>query len=91
MKQQYKAPAARKAWLKSYDLVQQLKDKPCMDCGNKFPSCAMQFDHRPGVSKSFDISQRGTRSTKAILEEIAKCDLVCACCHAVRTENRRIR
>jgi hypothetical protein len=51
----------------------------------------MQFDHRPGEGKSFDVASavRGY-SRKRILAEIAKCDLVCANCHAVRTYRRQI-
>jgi len=51
----------------------------------------MHFDHRPGEIKEFEIgfAVRGY-SRRRILAEIAKCDLVCANCHAVRTYRRRI-
>jgi hypothetical protein len=49
----------------------------------------MQWDHLPGTPKLGDISQglRGL-SRDEILEEIAKCELVCANCHAIRTFHR---
>jgi hypothetical protein len=50
----------------------------------------MQWDHLPGAKKDYELSNmvlRGFRRT-TILEEIAKCELVCANCHAVRTFNR---
>jgi hypothetical protein len=49
----------------------------------------MQWDHLPGTSKLGNISTdlRG-RSREEILEEIAKCELVCANCHAIRTFQR---
>jgi hypothetical protein len=70
---------------KTYRLVLELKDKPCMDCGIKFPACAMDFDHIRG-KKSFSLNSM--YSEKRILEEVSKCDLVCANCHRIRTANR---
>lgn len=65
-------------------------DTPCIDCGGVFPWCVMDFDHRPGEVKEFGIGRVGhyrtTPTTIARLEkEIAKCDLVCANCHRIRT------
>ena len=55
-----------------------------------FHPAAMHFDHRPGMTKAFDIGFGCRRYGKdRILAEIAKCDLVCANCHAVRTFERR--
>jgi hypothetical protein len=49
----------------------------------------MQWDHLPGVPKLGDISNGlHGRSRGEILEEIAKCELVCANCHAIRTFQR---
>lgn len=67
-----------------------LKDQPCMDCGVKFAPCAMQFDHRPGTTKVLSIGERfAAPSLDVLLDEITKCDLVCANCHSVRTFTRR--
>lgn len=47
----------------------------------------MQFDHLG--EKQFEISQAiWTKSLLLVVEEIAKCDLVCANCHAERTHKR---
>lgn len=46
----------------------------------------MTFDHLPGTAKRSEISTllySGYR--RVLLDEIAKCELVCANCHAVRT------
>lgn len=62
-------------------------DAGCMDCGLKpeYPQ-VLEFDHRPDERKSFDISDRMTSGTvEDLLAEIAKCDVVCANCHRVRT------
>lgn len=66
-----------------------LKAKPCMDCGGSFPPCAMDFDHRPDEVKLFGVGQAVCRSWKKVLAEIAKCDLICANCHRIRTKERR--
>jgi hypothetical protein len=63
---------------------------PCMDCGESFHHVAMDFDHRTGEDKRAQVShlQKHGASIDVILAEIAKCDLVCANCHRVRTYNR---
>jgi hypothetical protein len=67
--------------------VDNLKDNPCMDCGIKYPPYIMQFDHVRGTKK-YNVSLTLCHSKKSILEEVAKCDLVCANCHAERTYQR---
>jgi len=51
----------------------------------------MQFDHRPDEDKKENISDLVGLEVKweTILKEIAKCDLVCANCHAIRTYTRK--
>jgi hypothetical protein len=73
--------------------VRSYKDgKPCTDCGIGFPHYILDFDHRPGCKKNANINvlvKRGA-SIKVLLEEIAKCELVCANCHRRRTWERKI-
>lgn len=77
--------SALKAWMI------ELKDKPCQDCGGKFPTCCMDFDHREGTTKSYNVgSMFAHHYARELIEtEIVKCDLVCANCHRIRTRNRR--
>lgn len=67
-------------------LVAFFGSHPCLDCGESDP-LVLEFDHRG--DKAFDIA-RGLRdrSWRAILEEMAKCDVVCANCHRRRTALR---
>ena len=68
--------------------VAQAKDRPCMDCGIKWPKECMDFDHVRG-DKKHNIGTAYWWISMAQLEtEIAKCDVVCACCHRLRTLNR---
>jgi len=68
--------------------LDQLKNIPCMDCGQKFPQCAMDFDHRPDEKKAFLISQGWNKTRQALDKEILKCDIVCSNCHRIRTYTR---
>lgn len=59
---------------------------PCMDCGIQYPSYVMDFDHRPGEAKIGEVSQlMYFSSIEKLMEEIAKCDIVCSNCHRHRT------
>lgn len=73
------------------DWVNELKKRPCVDCCGIFEPFVMDFDHRDPATKkyvvSFMVSKRMPR--EAILEEIAKCDLVCSNCHRIRTHRKR--
>lgn len=85
--------ANRRVQQRQRSLYESLKKgRPCQDCGGLFHLQAMEWDHRDGATKSFDVSYVG-RGGKAgpdlLLSEIAKCDLVCANCHRVRTARRR--
>ena len=72
------------------DYVKSRKNLPCMDCGKSYPWYVMDFDHVRG-GKKFNLSIVGSMvcSFEKIDKEIAKCDLVCANCHRIRTFNRR--
>ncbi len=63
--------------------------KKCSDCHNSFHFAAMQWDHLPGMTKFSDVASLAGQGRKLLaLEEIKKCELVCANCHAVRTYKR---
>ena len=67
-------------------LVNELKRLPCADCGGSFPPCVMDFDHRDPKLKKQNVALMVHRnSLEVIMEEIEKCDLVCANCHRLRT------
>lgn len=62
----------------------------CVDCGYRAHPAALHFDHLPGFEKSGNIAKMCDGTTMAKLdEEIAKCEIVCANCHAIRTAERR--
>lgn len=75
------------------EAIAEYKRQPCADCGNKFPPVCMDFDHLPEHQKLFNISTvtngRSGWTLEDLLTEIAKCEVVCANCHRIRTANRR--
>lgn len=64
----------------------------CTDCRVEYPYFILEFDHLPQFKKSFPLSAAGSkdRSKEKIIEEIAKCEIVCANCHRIRTHRRNI-
>lgn len=70
-------------------IVLERKSNPCADCGGRFDPVAMDFDHVRG-RKVLNISalSRQQWSMEKLLEELEKCELVCANCHRVRTAKR---
>jgi formate-dependent nitrite reductase cytochrome c552 subunit len=80
----------RRNWRGHATLLEQLRNVPCADCGLRFPSYVMQFDHRDPSNKNYTVTRMIGRAGRAtILEEAAKCDIVCANCHRDRTYRRR--
>src|SRR5271168_4640103 len=59
--------------------AESLKRGPCIDCQQCFPPCCMDWHHRDAATKIATVGElTGTGNKRRVLEEIAKCDLVCA-------------
>ena len=72
------------------DLKRKLKNKPCADCEKSYPYYVMDFDHVRG-KKLFAMAQTTSITRvgrKKLLEEAAKCEVVCSNCHRERTYRR---
>lgn len=79
--------AVRQCNAKYRAIVIQAKSKSCVDCGRSYPPYVMDFDHRE--DKKFNIASWRSHSLQEILQEIAKCDVVCANCHRERTHGAK--
>lgn len=66
-------------------VIQFKTGKPCLDCGETYPHYMMDFDHVRGekIGNVEAIAREG--NMEKLLEEIDKCDLICANCHRHRT------
>lgn len=91
--QQYKRTKRplRKAELRA--IVVEFKNKPCADCGRSgLPSYCMDTDHRDPSTKQGDICDlvaAGVHPDR-LRAELAKCDVVCAVCHRIRTHEGKL-
>lgn len=95
----YRANAGRKiAWQKRRrgeirKWWRELKaTKQCLTCGEDAPEC-LQFHHRNPSEKEVNLSTvvtNGQWSKERILEEVAKCDVLCANCHAKHHWDERL-
>ena len=67
------------------DRVRQLKlhfGGICIKCGYNKSLSALQFHHRDPSKKEFHLGSKRGITLEKQLEELSKCDLVCANCHA---------
>lgn len=86
---EHKSPRAKKRAAK-WRLSQIIKlHYGCADCGYNKSAHALQFDHVRGDKKG-NVSNliRSDYSWDTIKIEIEKCEVVCANCHAIRTQSR---
>lgn len=75
----------RRAYIRTYK-----QHQPCADCGQRYASYIMEFDHTRG-EKRFELSNPPAKCLlDEIQQEIEKCDVVCANCHRHRTVTRRM-
>ena len=72
------------------EILNRLRDRPCGDCGARYPPCAVDFDHIDAPAKTNAVSRMASNSLERMLAEANKCDIVCANCHRMRTYVRRV-
>lgn len=77
--------------LRNIEIIRQYKSRPCADCGIQYPYYVMDFDHRQDEDKVINLANASRMTRTKILEEIAKCDVVCSNCHRERTYRHKTR
>jgi hypothetical protein len=80
-----------RATVKRRTFLRQMKSRSCADCGVQYPYYVMDFDHRAGETKVFEMNQVNYVMMHAIQKEIEKCDIVCSNYHRERTYQRIIQ
>ena len=71
-------------------LIEFKKTASCVRCGFSHPA-AIQFHHWDAATKKFDISSAPTleKSIPQVLEEMKKCEVICANCHLIHHYEER--
>lgn len=89
----YQTSKGREKRDERFEWLDEVKAAPCLDCQRTFPPECMDFDHRDPSTKLFDVSRAAVSgySLQKVKEEVAKCDLLCACCHRIRTARQQRR
>jgi hypothetical protein len=65
----------KRQWLQDYK-----KTLKCNRCPESHPAC-LDFHHRDPTQKEFLISQIPQANLQRLIEELAKCEVLCANCH----------
>lgn len=63
-----------------------LQGKSCLRCGED-NILVLEFDHLK--DKKFQLSSMANRSKNQVIEEISKCQILCANCHKIKTHEQR--
>lgn len=56
----------------------------CLDCKNQYPLAVYEFHHRDPSQKEFNWVKMRLQNWNVVLNELDKCDLLCANCHRIR-------
>lgn len=77
---------------KLLEIVNKMKDKPCKDCGEKFPPYIMELDHIEDNKVDAVAKMVNTERAMGIIqEEFDKTEVLCTNCHRIRTYKRRAK
>jgi hypothetical protein len=67
-------------------IVNEAKNRPCVDCGRQFPPVAMDLDHVRGEKRgTLAHAIKELWSEARLRAEIEKCEVRCAVCHRLKT------
>ena len=98
VKKAYMAEYTRKRRKHNRALISRWKlMKSCKRCGYKEHPHALHLDHIDPSTKAYRAKNRGSRgdalqynwSKSKIKQELAKCQVLCANCHAIKTHEER--
>jgi hypothetical protein len=81
-REQFRRSLQKRRRRRKLDLVAAYGER-CVDCGYARCPEALQFHHRDPSTKEFSLSMF-SGSLARLVQEAAKCDLLCANCHRVR-------
>lgn len=81
--------AQRKRIAYNVERLNEIKSRPCADCGVKYNPWQMDFDHLRDKNYYIGYAVHQGTGLASLMKEIQKCDVVCANCHRNRTHFRK--
>jgi hypothetical protein len=82
--------AAKRSQKRNAKIIREEKLKRgCLKCGYRKHHAALDFDHIDPSTKVRDIAKMHTTNTEALKQEIAKCQVLCANCHRIKSYEQR--
>lgn len=83
--------ASRARYKENLEYVSNIKSTtPCADCKKIYDPICMDFDHLDPSIKLNKISELIKGHLKNVIDEMAKCEIVCSNCHRIRTRDRKL-
>jgi hypothetical protein len=70
---------------KNINIINEFKSRPCVICNVQYDLCNMRIDHIDPYNKLWDVCKLKGDNTAILLAEIAKCQVVCALCHRLKS------
>jgi hypothetical protein len=70
---------------RNIDIINQAKSVPCSYCGQQYEPFNMQFDHIDPLLKDVNVCQLKSAKVDRLMNEISKCQVLCAVCHRRKT------
>ena len=92
---QYECKTCKRRYLKlRYEAQRAFTDgvkltRGCVDCGYRRCAAALHFHHTDSATKEFCVGKAMNRRRAAVIQEINKCIVLCANCHAERHADER--
>jgi hypothetical protein len=83
---EYHRNETRVARMNTKEELVRYKGGVCVDCQEPHPLCCIQFHHLDPMQKVFGITGKLYKPLEELKLEADKCVLLCANCHAIRTE-----
>jgi hypothetical protein len=79
--------ASNKQKINAQIIKEEKLKRGCECCGYNFHHSALDFDHIDPKQKIRDIAKMHTTSFKLLYAEMAKCQVLCANCHRIKTHD----
>lgn len=76
---------------RNYAWLCEQKSAPCVDCNLTWPPYVMEYHHRDPTEKLGAVATLLINAGRQrVIDEIAKCDLLCSNCHRIREHGERL-